>query len=259
VIHTAAWTDVDGCAKTGARDRPRTRREIAGPARAAGSISCSSPRTRSSTAAAPTARLHARRQRNPSTRTARRRPRRSGSRSRRSRLRHPARRRAGRPPGITGLVAVRAARQRLPAKNRRRRSARATRAGRSGRRDEIGCQLDARPRRGDRRTARADALVAPGHVTGIHHLVNTGPTSRSGWAREVLRTAGSRSSWSTSRLDLGPRLGAAAVGGARADHAATGEPMRRGRRRSPTRPPRCCDRSAAAESRGRSATRTLLS
>ena len=36
----------------------------------------------------------------------------------------------------------------------------------------------------------ADALVAPGHVTGIHHLVNTGPTSRSGWAREVLRTAG---------------------------------------------------------------------
>jgi dTDP-4-dehydrorhamnose reductase len=35
----------------------------------------------------------------------------------------------------------------------------------------------------------ADALVAPGHVTGIHHLVNTGPTSRADWAREVFRAA----------------------------------------------------------------------
>jgi dTDP-4-dehydrorhamnose reductase len=36
----------------------------------------------------------------------------------------------------------------------------------------------------------ADALVPMGHVTGIHHLVNTGPTSRADWAREVVRTTG---------------------------------------------------------------------
>ena len=35
----------------------------------------------------------------------------------------------------------------------------------------------------------ADVLVPLGHVTGIHHLVNTGPASRADWAREVLRTA----------------------------------------------------------------------
>lgn len=35
----------------------------------------------------------------------------------------------------------------------------------------------------------ADALAAPGAQTGIHHLVNAGRVSRADWAREVLRAA----------------------------------------------------------------------
>ena len=200
VVHAAAWTDVDGCAREpGARDAPQRASPPPSwrtPAPPSGSTSSSSRRTRSSTAGATDGRGYAADDRpapaNPYG--------------------------ASKLAGETAAQAAYLRRGGVLAADPAGRGARAGRSWRSsGRRGSSGRPATtSRPRSwaaADRALAAgeplrvvgdeigsptyapdlADAIVellAAGSFAGVHHVVNAGAVTRAGWARAVLAAAG---------------------------------------------------------------------
>ena len=222
VVHAAAWTDVDGCA----RDPDLALRRNAEAVHVLAEATASARHR-------PGPDQHergVRRTTRPRPRLPARRPDRAGQpvravEVRRARSRRPppiARRQASlgdRPDG----VAVRPARQRLPDEDPRR--GRASRAAGEPLKvvgDEFGSPTFTHD--------VAEAIVevlGSGDVAGVHHVVNAGVASRADWARELFRQVGiDVADRGGPGRDLAARLDAAAWGVLEPTPLPAGEPMR---------------------------------